>query len=212
MDYSKISASGDVNVIVMPKHEWDKKMSAIKEDGNRVANQMREQDKPFIVKPLAPKEVKGGDIVPLSGVVIKLDWKITTKLEMVESARDMITKAYILDSLDPGLPTVLRSIIQGEGLYEHSIGEFFQLYGEFQGKYELNNETETRDKMLALVNGDKKYMKGYKEYGKSRLVPLPYAVRNILAHTRHNPNTLDTEGKDLRTSIELLQSWVSPKK
>ena len=50
MDYSKISASGDVNVIVMPKHEWDKKMSAIKEDGNRVANQMREQDKPFIVK------------------------------------------------------------------------------------------------------------------------------------------------------------------
>ena len=66
--------------------------------------------------------------------------------------------------------------------------------------------------MLALVNGDKKYMKCYKEYGESRLVPLPYAVRNILAHTRDNPNTLDMEGKDLRTSIELLQSWVSPKK
>ena len=36
--------------------------------------------------------------------------------------------------------------------------------------------------MLALVNGDKKYMKCYKEHGKPRLVPLPYAVRNILAH------------------------------
>ena len=94
MDYSKISASGDVNVIVMPKHEWDKKMSAIKEDGNRVANQMREQDKPFIVKPLAPKEMKGGDTVPLSGVVIKLDWKITTKLEMVR-----IRKGYDYQSL-----------------------------------------------------------------------------------------------------------------
>ena len=65
--------------------------------------------------------------------------------------------------------------------------------------------------MLALVNGDKKYMKCYKEHGKPRLVPLPYAVRNILAH-RDNPNTLNEEGKELRTSIELLRAWVSPKK
>ena len=212
MNDHKFSQSGDVAVTVKPKHEWDQKVSAIKEDGIRVAKHMREQGHRFIVKPLAPKEVRGGARVPLSGVVIKLDWKIATRLEMVESAMDMITKAYILDSLDPGFPTVLKSIIEGKGLYEHSMGEFFELYGTFEGKYQLTKGTETRDKMLALVNGDKRYLKSYQERGKSGLVPLPYAVRNILAHTGHNPNTLDKEGKELRTSIELLRSWVAPEK
>ena len=52
---------------------------------------------------------------------------------MVESAKDMITNAYILDSLDSTFPAVLKSIIEGTGLYEYSIGEFFQLYGKFEG-------------------------------------------------------------------------------
>ncbi len=131
---------------------------------------------------------------------------------MVKSATDMITNAYILDSLDPAFPTVLRSIIEGKSLYEHSIGEFFQLYGKFQGKYQLTEGKETRAKMLALVNGDKRYLKPYQEYGKSVLLPLPYAVRNFLAHAGNNPNTLDMEGKELRTSIDLLRLWVAPVK
>ena len=134
-------------------------MAAVKENGLRVAKDIGEQNLPFVVKPLAPKEVRGGDTIPLSGVVIKLDWQIATKLEMVESARDMITKAYMLDSLDPAFPTVLRSIIEGKGLYEYSIGEFFQLYGRFEGKYQLAKGNDTRDKMEALVNGDKRYLK-----------------------------------------------------
>ena len=124
----------------------------------------------------------------------------------------MITKAYMLDSLDPAFPTVLRSIIEGKGLYEYSIGEFFQLYGRFEGKYQLAKGNDTRDKMEALVNGDKRYLKSYQEHGKSFQYPLPYAVRNILAHAGRNPNTLDPAGKDLRTSIELLRSWVAPAK
>ena len=44
---------------------------------------------------------------------------------MVESARDLITNAYIVDSLDPVFPTVLKSIIEGKGLYAHSMGSFF---------------------------------------------------------------------------------------
>ena len=191
---------------------WDEKMATVKKNGIRMAKHMRKQNRTFIAEILAPKEVKAGDTVPLSGVVIKLDWKIVTKLEMVESAKDMITNAYILDSLDPAFPTVLRSIIEGKGLYEHSIGEFFQLYGKFEGKYQLTKGKETRAKMLAFVNGDKRYLKPYQEHGKSVLHPLPYAVRNILAHAGNNPNTLGMEGKELRTSIRLLRSWVTLEK
>ena len=129
---------------------------------------------------------------------------------MVESARDLITKAYMLGS-DSALPTVLTSVIKGKGLYEYGIGEFFLLYGKFQQQYRLTDK-DTRTKMEDLVNGDKRYLKPYKIRGKEQFVPLPYAVRNILSHVGNNPNTLDQEGKELRTSIDLLKSWVASKK
>ena len=128
---------------------------------------------------------------------------------MVESAREMITNAYLIDSLDPAFPHVLGSIIEGKGLYEHSIGEFFELYGRFKEKYQLKKGSDTKDKMASLVKGDKRYLKQYKDRGKCYSVPMPYAVRNILAHAGTNPNTLDLEGKEIRTSIDLLRSWVS---
>ena len=90
-----------------------------------------------------------------------------------------------------------------------AIGEFFELYGRFEGKFQLKKPHDTRDKMASLVNGDVRYLKQYKDYGKWSSVPMPYAVRNILAHTGTNPNKLDPEGKEIRTSIDLLRSWVS---
>ena len=38
--------------------------------------------------------------------------------------------------------------------------------------------------------------------------PLPYAVRNILAHVGSNPNRLDRDGNDIRMSIDLLKTWI----
>lgn len=194
---------------VPPADSWDQKMKSVKEAGNRLAKKLREQGHPFDVAILAPREVRGGDSVPLSGIMMELDWKVATKREMVESARDLITNAYTLDSLDPALPAILTAVIEGRGLYEYGIGEFFLLYGKFEQKHQTTGQ-QTRTKMEALVKGDTKYLKSYKEYGKERLDPLPYAVRNILAHTGTNPNVLDQEGKELRTSIDLLRSWVNP--
>ena len=37
---------------------------------------------------------------------------------------------------------------------------------------------------------------------------MPYAVRNILAHSGHNPNTLDANGNELRTAVDLLRQWT----
>jgi hypothetical protein len=176
-----------------------------------MAKQLRKEGRKFVVKPLGPREMEEQDMIPLSGVILPLDWKIAKRLEMVEIARDLITTAYIIDSLDPGLPTVLSSIIKGKGLYEHSIGEFFQLYGQFEGKYQLTSEKQTRAKMEALLNGDRKYLKRCLSNKRWELQPLPFAVRHILAHLGRNPNTLDPNGEELRKSIELLRSWVRPK-
>ena len=120
MDDTGISESGSLEVTTYPRPDWTKKLSALKALGMRMAKQMREQGHPFIVKILTTAVVKGGDTIPLRGVVIKLDWKMATRLEMVESAREMITKAYMIDSLDPAFPHVLGDLIEGKGLYEHS--------------------------------------------------------------------------------------------
>ena len=184
----------------------------LREEGTRIAKQMRRQNRRFSLMILAPREVDGGDTIPLRSVIVKPDWKIAARLEMVESATDMITNAYIIGALDPAFPTVLASIIEGKGLYEYNIGEFFQLYGKFEELHQTQR-TKTKTAMEALVNGDNRYLKLYREGSKCNPHPLPYAVRNILAHTGHNPNTLDHEGKELKRSIELLRSWTaSPKR
>ncbi len=209
MNDSKISEIDSPKGILYPASGWNRKLSTLKKSGMRMAKKMREQGHPFIVKILTTMVVKEGDTIPLRAVIIKLDWKMATRLEMVESATEMITKAYEIDSLDPALPHVLGSVIEGKGLYEHSIGEFFELYGRFEGKYQLKKGSDTRDKMASLVKGDKRYLKKYKEYNKWSYVPMPYAVRNILAHAGTNPNKLDEQVKEIRTSITLLKSWVS---
>ena len=208
MKGDEMSGSGEVSFTVIPKAKWNKKLSAVKAHGIRIANERRAQGHTSSVEILAPREIHDRKSIPLAAVMIELDWRMGTKLSMVESARDMITSAYTVDSLDPAFPTVLASIIEGRGLYEHGIGEFFLLYGKFEQKYRLGKGKDTRAKMLNLINGDTRYLKPYTERGKTRMDPLPHAVRNILSHVGNNPNTLDTEGNDLRTSIELLRSWI----
>ena len=66
--------------------------------------------------------------------------------------------------------------------------------------------------MISLIAGRQEHMKLYKDRklpDGQDYVPLPYAVRNILAHAG-NPNTLDHEGKELAHAIELLRAWVEP--
>lgn len=47
------------------------------------------------------------------------------------------------------------------------------------------------------------------EYGKWNSVPVSYAVRNILAYAGTNPIKLDPERDEVRTSMDLVRSWVS---
>ena len=158
MDNGTHSESADINITIKPKDSWDKQISSIRKSGARKAREIRKQGHQFHAEILGPREVQGGDSVPLAGVQIKLDWKIETRIKLVEAANDMIANAYLIDSLDPAFPVVLKSLIEGRGLYEHGIGEFFLLYGQFQEKHQLSKGKETRDKMLELLKGDKRHL------------------------------------------------------
>ncbi len=206
------SASGSAKVTLRPAHEWARKMAEVKRNGSKVARRMREEGRRFEIEVLAPEEIREGDTVPLGAVILYPNWKIATRLDMVEPARELISRAYTIESLDPALPTVLRAVIEGKGLYEHSIGEFFELFGRFLGKYGLAKQDEVRDRMTSLVDGDRRYLKAYMARGKSELHPLPFAVRNILAHPENKANALDPKGEELRKSIELLRAWLALKK
>ena len=209
MAYAGNSESDSVQVTVKPAHEWARKMAAVKKEGDDAARCMRSEGHRFVVRTLAPREVRSEDTVPLGGVVLYPDWRIATRLQMVEPARELISLAYTIGSLDPALPTVLSAVIQGKSLYEFSIGEFFELFGEFKAKHGLPNQEGIRAKMTTLVNGDRRYMKEYTRDGKTELDPLPLAVRNTLAHPENKANAIDQAGEDMRTSIELLRSWLA---
>lgn len=159
---------------------------------------------------LGPNEVKGGETAPIRAVIAPLDSKTPMRKKMAELMQEPITMSYKLGTLSDSVMIALESMINSRGMYEHSIGEFFLLYGKFEQKYQCDN-WKTKEKMDDLLGEDRsQYLKRYKDRkGIPRHHPLPYVVRNILAHNGRNPNRLDDKGQEIKTSIELLKKWVS---
>ena len=108
----------DVKITVATEKSWNEMIKKIRQKGSQKAKELRKQGHKFKVGILAPRKVRGGDSVPLAGIRFDMDWKMTTRLEMIELAKDLITKSYFLGTLDHSLPTVLGSVIEGKGLYE----------------------------------------------------------------------------------------------
>lgn len=200
---------------LLSQESWDERMASIKKEGQIAADQSINEGHHFEIKILAPREILGRSDRPiqLGSVTVPLDWRLVKRRHMVEIARDFIDAAYTLDeSYDPSLPSILAATIEGRGLFEHGIGEFFLLYGRFEQKYGVYSGSAAKRKMNSLIDGKEEDMKLYQDRGLPNgldYVPLPYAVRNILAHSK-NPNTLDSEGKELRHAIRLLREWVEP--
>ncbi len=113
------------------------------------------------------------------------DSKLDDKLVMVQMAKDVLTQALVIDGYDPALSFAIRAAIHGEPPVFHWLGEFYQNYGIFQEKCKVYGAKETRERLEELLRkhgfeGDAWY-DGYRGRGPER-VPLPFAVRNILAH------------------------------
>lgn len=201
----------------LTKNSWDDKMAAVRKEGQIAAEEHAKEGRHFDVAILGPREILGRSDRPvqLGSVMLPLDWRLAKRREMVDVARNFIDAAYVLDECyDPSLPSVLAATIEGRSLFEYGIGEFFLLYGRFEQKYKAYSGDKAKEKMITLVAGKQEHMKLYKHRSLPNgqgFVPLPYAVRNILAHSG-NPNTLDKEGKELLQAIVLLKEWVEPKR
>ena len=195
----------------IPVEQWKEKMVTLQKEGEQAAEEMQSRGRPFQTRVLNPQEApenssENGEL-NLVAVVIERDWKVPTKLAMIEDANNFLTKAYNIGALNAALSPILGRVIEEKSLYEYSVGEFFFLYGRFEQKHRCSKSQQTRKKMEKLINGKKEFMKTYtNSSGKSYLAPLPYAVRNILAHIGNDQNLLRDE--ELKTAIRLLRAWV----
>ena len=195
-------------VTLLTPETWDSEVAELRAAGLREANRLRRRGRKFLPVILAPEALPGGGrLVQLAAALLPLDWKISAKLEVVNLLRKLLTKMYMVESLDPSLAPVLGAALEGKGLFEHNIGEFFLLYGRFEQMYRVAKGADVRAKMAELLKGDIGSFKAYRERGKERSGPLPYVVRNVLSHIGNSPTTVTRE--ELGQAVELLKGWTS---
>ena len=114
-----ILEKASLNISVLTREGWESKMRAVRRSGSRMAQVLiKEEGRHFMPKILATLEGPGSDEThvektQLTAVIIPLDWKVETRLAMVELANDFLTKAYSLDSLDSSLQSLLAATIEG---------------------------------------------------------------------------------------------------
>ena len=186
--------------------DWE---ARVRKEGVLQAEELRKEGSKFVPMLLAPRVVRGGDEVPLAGVIAKPDSKVVAKRELTNLATELISKAYLMDMLDNSLPAILRAVIEERGIYEYSVGELFTLYGIFQQKYGVFDDKAIRKKMSCLLDGDESYLREYVDRGKPQKYPLPYVVRTVLAHPKNkNVTTLESLEQDIEASVQLLRRWV----
>lgn len=211
------------SVKVLPETSWQKLLSGIHNKSIRIAKKIREEGHHKAVEILAPTVIRSASEdmtpeekeVPLALVTIDLDDPMLyTRLEIVKASIKTITESSTLGSLDPALPIILKSVIAGEGLYKNHVGEFFYLYGRFEERHKTTTGPATKNAMVKLLEGETEdYYKKVKVKDKNGVYtewshPLPYVVRNHLAHQGTDLNYLDQHGVELKTSIKLLKSWI----
>ena len=198
-------------VTLVTPEKWDGEVADLRAEGLREANRLRRRGRKFLPVILAPDTMPGdGQSVQLGAALLALDWKISAKLEVVRLVRKLLTKMDMIESLDPSLAPVLGAALEGKGLFEHNIGEFFLLYGRFEQMYGVAKGSEARAKMVELLQGDTGNFKAYRERGKERSGPLPYVVRNVLSHIGNSPTTVTRE--ELHQAVDLLKGWTSGKR
>ena len=145
------------------------------------------------------------DIMPV--VVSKLhlaDEKLILRLAMVEYAKAFIECAYKTGYNSILLNMMLCGIVTGEYQAFPSVGKLFEMYGRFQGKYGVFEDEEVHSKMRDLVGDEEKYLYDYPRRGKTIKVPIPYAVRNALAHPAIR---IDVTEELIQHALEVLNEW-----
>ena len=137
----------------------------------------------------------------------KDDPQVDGRLVMVQMAKDLLTQALRIDGYDPALSFAIRAAIQREPPVFHWLGEFFQNWGVFQAKYGVFKTRETRDQLTESLADHAEdawydeYLDGRKSTPVPERVPLPFAVRNVLAHPEHSNSVTYAQ---IRRATEIL--------
>lgn len=124
--------------------------------------------------------------------ISKDDPSLRDKLVMCRMAKDLLTQALTIDGYDPAIAYAVQSAVQGWPHAFHTIGALFENYGAFQQKFAVFKTKETKDLLADKLRGrpDNEWYEGYVDGRKSgqkpERVPLPFAVRNVLAHRDHS--------------------------
>ena len=155
---------------------------------------------------LGPKLVPGGEPpVTFRPVALSFDSTLLYRQKMLSLAKEIVTEDFLLnEQSSPILIEILADVVAGETLYDFSVAELFELYGELVNHFP---EDKKKRQLNIWING-----KGFKCKVEGRLlgnsftaeyhsysrngynnvatsVPLPFALRNTLAHQGgSNPN------------------------
>lgn len=209
------TVTADVEIQIIPYHQWDEYLAPMVEKSRSMAENMRQGGDSFYVRILAPKVIRGRkgeevsaqDQITLASVVAEFDDDVSIRDKMVDHAREIITLSYAMGNNEPALPIALSALIEGKGLFEYNIGEFFLLYGRFEGSIGPENLIS---EMESLVGDDDGCRRPIRERGVMKFRPLPYVIRQTLAHFGSgNPNWKKVSRDDVKQSVDLLKKWLN---
>ncbi len=172
----------------------------------------------------------GGPPIPLREVTLSLDQNLLYRQRMLSLAQDILTEDFLINEQpNPILTQVLSDIVAGESLYDSSIGELFELYGELVNHLPEDDKKKKLNKWInskgfkekysdSLLGEDKSFTAPYYSYSKNgysaqpKSVPLPFAIRNALAHQEaRNPNValLERLPHGVHDSVVILRAIKS---
>ena len=201
-----VKQSGEESVKVLSKESWNALKEKRLHDG--IEHHRREYDNgcSLGLGILGPKLVPGGSPpVTLQAVTFSFDQTLLHRQKMLSLARDILTEDFLLNERsNPILTQILSDAITGEPLYDFSVAELFELYGELVNHlpendkkkqlYKWINNKGFKNKVSGALLGNS-FTTKYYSYSKngystiSKRVPLPFAIRNTLAHRAvSNPN------------------------
>ena len=224
-----ITQSAVEEVKVLSEKSW----IALKEERlrNGIEHHRREYEKgrSLGLAILSPKLIPDGEPpVAMRAVTLSFDNNLCYRQKMFSLAQDILTEDFLLNERsNPILTEILDNVVSGEPLYDFSVAELFELYGELvnhlaedKKKQQLNSWIDRKGfkrkvKGSLLGNSFTAKYHSYSQNGYSttaKPVPLPFAVRNTLAHQEaSNPNTalLKTNPHGVHDSVVILRAIKS---
>jgi len=113
MSDTKYSATGEIEIDVIPEKDFDRIVQGIKSAGTAYAENEFKKGNRFEVAVIGPQKLKAIDEAQLASVTLPLDWKIKQRKEMVRLGNELVQIGYYLGA-DPNLSRVLAAVIEGK--------------------------------------------------------------------------------------------------